>query len=225
MFEGPLTESIVKRAVQAGLVDIQLHNLRNWTTDHHRTTDDYPYGGGPGMVMKPEPIFRAVEEVVGASPEEREGIPVILMGPAGDLFTQRVAMELAKKPRIALICGHYEGVDERVRSHLATQELSIGDYVLSGGEIPAMVIVDAVTRLVPGVIDPESKQEESHTSGLLEYPDYPRPAVLRDMAVPEILLSGHHAAIARWRREQALERTRARRPDLTRLWEQQAEKT
>jgi tRNA (guanine37-N1)-methyltransferase len=218
MFAGPLTESIIKRAVARGLLRIELHDIRDWATDKHRTTDDYPYGGGAGMVMKPEPIFRAVEAVIGATPEERGDTPVILLGPAGETFTQGVAEELASVPRLALICGHYEGVDDRVRQHLATRELSIGDYVLSGGELPAMVIIDAVSRLVPGVIDAESKRDESHTSGLLEYPQYTRPAVFRDLSVPEVLLSGNHAAIERWRRERALERTQQARPDLAERW-------
>lgn len=218
MFEGPLTESILKRAAERGLINIAVHDVRGWATDKHRTTDDYPYGGGAGMVMKPEPIFRAVEEVVGATPEERGATPVFLLGPAGQVFTQRIAEELALLPRIALICGHYEGVDDRVRQALATHELSIGDYVLSGGELAAMVVVEAVARLVPGVIAAESRADESHTSGLLEYPHFTRPPVFRDMAVPDILLSGNHAAIDRWRQEQALQRTEAMRPDLARQW-------
>lgn len=223
MFNGPLTESIIKRAVQRGLLQIHIHDLRDYTTDRHRTTDDYPYGGGAGMVMKPEPIFQAVEEVVGASPEERSGTPVILLGPAGDVFHQAMAEELARLPRIALICGHYEGVDDRVQHGLATHELSIGDYVLSGGEIGAIVVVDVVARLVPGVIQAASKMDESHTSGLLEYPQYTRPAVFRDMAVPEILLSGNHASVDRWRREQAIVRTAERRPDLLEKWRKSQE--
>lgn len=218
MFEGPLSESIIRRASERGLLDIRVHDLRDWTTDKHRTTDDYPYGGGPGMVMKPEPIFRAVEDVVGTRERGDEAAPVILLDPAGERFTQSVAEELARLDRIALICGHYEGVDERVREHLATRELSIGDYVLSAGEIAAVVVVDAVARLVPGVIDIESKREESHTSGLLEYPQYTRPARFRDMSVPDILLSGDHGAVAKWRLERALERTRERRPDMAERW-------
>ena len=218
MFEGPLTESILKRAAERGLLSIFIHDLREWTTDRHRSTDDYPYGGGAGMVMKPEPIFRAVEAVTGPSPAERGDTPIILLGPAGEVFTQRVAEEFAELPRIALVCGHYEGVDDRVRQHLATRELSIGDYVLSGGEIPAMVVIDAVSRLVPGVIDAESKSDESHTSGLLEYPHYTRPALFRGMAVPEVLLSGNHAAIEMWRREQAVRRTEEARPEMARRW-------
>ncbi len=220
MFNGPLTESILKRAVQKGLLDIRLHDIRLWATDKHHTTDDYPYGGGAGMVMKPEPIFAAVEEVVGATREERGDTPIILLGPGGEVFNQRLAEDLARLPRLALICGHYEGVDERVREHLATRELSIGDYVLSGGEVAAMVVVDAVSRLVPGVIKAESRQDESHTSGLLEYPHYTRPAVFRDMPVPDVLIGGNHGAVDRWRREKALERTRRLRPDLVARWEE-----
>jgi tRNA (guanine37-N1)-methyltransferase len=169
--------------------------------------DDYPYGGGAGMVMKPDPLFSAVERVY-------ESGPIILMSPQGRVFTQAIARELAQQPRITLICGHYEGVDERVREHLCTDELSLGDFVLTGGELAALVIVDAVTRLLPGVLADGSTEEESHTAGLLEYPHYTRPPVFRGWAVPEMLLSGNHAAIARWRRKESLRRTRARRPDL-----------
>lgn len=214
MFAGPLSESILKRAAQKGLLDIRLHDLRNWTADKHRTTDDYPYGGGPGMVMKPEPIFAAIEDVLGNSPD----VPVILMDPGGERFSQRIAEELASLDRIAIVCGHYEGVDERVRERLITREISIGDYVLSGGEIASAVVVDAVSRLVPGVIDSQSRLEESHTSGLLEYPQYTRPATFRDMAVPEVLLSGNHAEIAKWRLRKAVERTRRQRPEMLERW-------
>jgi tRNA (guanine37-N1)-methyltransferase len=169
--------------------------------------DDYPYGGGAGMVMKPDPIFTAVERVY-------ESGPIILMSPQGRVFTQAIARELTQEPRVTLICGHYEGVDERVREHLATDELSLGDFVLTGGELAALVIVDAVTRLLPGVLAADSTEEESHTAGLLEYPHYTRPPDFRGWAVPEMLLSGNHAAIARWRRKESLRRTRARRPDL-----------
>lgn len=211
MFTGPLEESIIKRARERGIVSIYLHNLRDYATDRHRTTDDTPYGGGGGMVMKPEPIFAAVESILGGE----EGVPVILLTPQGRLFTQEVAMELARHPRLVLICGRYEGVDERVREHLVTDEISIGDYVLSGGELAAMVVIDAVTRLLPGVLgDPGAVFEDSHARGLLEYPHYTRPAVFRGWEVPEVLRSGDHAAIARWRREQALRRTWERRPDL-----------
>ncbi len=212
MFESPFAESIIRRAINAGLIEIHTHNIRDYATDKHRTTDDYPFGGGSGMVMKPEPIFAAVESVLGV-PLPKD-VPIILMSPSGRTFTHAVAKELAQYARIALICGHYEGVDERVREHLCTDAISIGDYVLTGGEIPAMVIVDAVSRLVPGVLPPEVTEEESHASGLLEYPHYTRPAEFRGWRVPDVLLSGNHAAIARWRREQAEARTRARRQAL-----------
>ncbi len=218
-FEGVFSVSIVKRAVESGLVSIAVHNIRDYATDKHHLTDDYPYGGGAGMVMKPEPIFAAVEAVL-ERPEttvftSKEGkVPIILLSPQGRLFNQKVAEELAQHQRLALICGHYEGIDERVRQYLATDELSIGDYVLTGGEVAAMVVVDAVTRLIPGVLDASSTAEESHAAGLLEYPQYTRPPEFRGHAVPEILLSGHHGAIARWRRQEALRRTLLRRPDL-----------
>jgi tRNA (guanine37-N1)-methyltransferase len=207
MFRGPLDESILARAQARGLLEIALHNPRDTTTDRHHIVDDYPYGGGAGMVMKPDPVFAAVEAVYA-------GGPIILLGPAGRVFTQAVARELAGEEHISLICGHYEGVDERVREHLATDELSIGDYVLTGGELAAMVVVDAVSRLLPGVLAEDSTVEESHTGGLLEYPQYTRPAEYRGWKVPDVLLSGNHAAVARWRRKQALRRTRARRPEL-----------
>ena len=215
MFEGVFSESIVKRAMEAGLVSIAIHNIRDYTSDKHRTTDDTPYGGGGGMIMKPEPIFAAVEDILGLEAGQRPEVPVILLTPQGRLFTQEVARELASHQRLVLICGHYEGVDERVRQYLATDEISIGDYVLTGGEIPAMVVVDAVTRLLPGVLGYSgAASEDSHASGLLEYPHYTRPRIFRGWAVPEVLLSGDHAKIARWRREQALRRTFERRPDL-----------
>ncbi len=213
MFRGPLDESILKRARERGLIEIALHNPRDVTTDRHHVVDDYPYGGGAGMVMKPEPIFAAVERVQ-AIPAIHVGGPIILLSPQGRLFTQEVARALAGEPRITLLCGHYEGVDERIREHLATDELSIGDYVLTGGELAAMVVVDAVARLVPGVLAPSSTEEESHTTGLLEYPHYTRPPEFRGWRVPDILLGGNHAAVARWRRKEALRRTRKRRPDL-----------
>lgn len=262
---GPyLQTSILKRARQRGLVAIELHNIRDWTTDRHHVTDDEPYGGGGGMVMKPEPIFAAVESVLGAPPV----CPLILLTPQGRLFSQAIARELAepvmaypangiptrerpvgdipvlgsshwssetlaggsgKEPeidaagesdeiaihRLALLCGRYEGVDERVRSNLVSDEISIGDYVLTGGELAAMVVIDAVSRLIPGVLgDPDGPWDDSHASGLLEYPHYTRPPEFRDCKVPEVLLSGDHARVARWRREQALLRTWQRRPDL-----------
>ena len=207
MFQGPLTESILARARAQGLVTIALHNPRDWTTDRHHVVDDYPYGGGAGMVMKPEPLFAAVEAV-------HQGGPIILLSPRGRVFTQSIAHELAAEPRVTLLCGHYEGMDERIHEHLATAELSIGDYVLTGGELAAMVVVDAVARLVPGVLAPGSTDEESHTAGLLEYPHYTRPAEFRGWRVPDVLLSGHHGQVARWRRKEALRRTQALRPDL-----------
>lgn len=207
MFQGPFTESILKRAQERGLLELALHNIRDATTDKHHVVDDYPYGGGVGMVMKPEPIFAAVEAVY-------QGGPIILMTPQGRLFNQQIARELAQEPRLTLLCGHYEGVDERVCQHLVTDELSIGDYVLTGGELAAMVVVDAVARLIPGVLSQGSPDEESHSTPLLEYPHYTRPAEFRGWRVPDILLSGHHEQIARWRRKQALKRTRQRRPDL-----------
>ncbi len=207
MFEGPFSESILKRAQEKGLLSIDLHNIRDVTTDRHHIVDDYPYGGGAGMVMKPEPIFTAVESVY-------KGGPIILLTPQGRLFNQEIARELAREPRITLICGHYEGVDERVREHLVTDELSIGDYVLTGGELAAMVVVDAVSRLIPGVLASGSTEEESHSNNLLEYPQYTRPPEFRGWRIPDILLSGHHEQIARWRRKESLRRTRQRRPDL-----------
>lgn len=211
MFSGPLDESILRRAIERGLATVALHDIRDYGVGRHRSVDDTPYGGGAGMVMAAPPIFEAVEAVL---PAERAAIPIILMTPSGETFNQRIAEELSQLERIAIICGRYEGVDQRVRDHLVTRELSIGDYILTGGELPAMVVIDAVVRLLPGVIDPASLAEESFASGLLEYPQYTRPAEYRGWRVPEILLSGHHAEIARWRREQAEALTRARRPDL-----------
>ncbi len=211
VFEPYLSISILGKAREKGLLDVRLHNIRDWATDKHRTVDDEPYGGGGGMIMKPEPIFAAVEDVLGRPPSA----PVILLTPQGRRFTQEVARELAQYPRLALICGRYEGVDERVRRYLATDEISIGDYVLTGGELPALVIIDAVARLIPGVLgDPDAPGEDSFAEGLLEYPHYTRPPVFRGWKVPDVLRSGDHARIARWRREQALKRTWERRPDL-----------
>jgi tRNA (guanine37-N1)-methyltransferase len=212
LFSGVFEESILRRAREAGLVSIQVHNIRDYATGRHRITDDTPYGGGGGMIMKPEPLFAAVEALLG---EEQGRVPVILLTPKGRLFSHTVARELSRQRRLLLICGRYEGVDERVHQHLATDEISIGDYVLSGGEIPAMVLVDAVTRLIPGTLGETSAPfEDSHAEGLLEYPHYTRPPVFRGYAVPEVLLSGNHAEITRWRRQQALRRTWERRPDL-----------
>jgi len=209
MFAGPLDESIIKRARQAGLLDLALHQLRDWTHDPHKTVDDRPFGGGPGMLLKPEPIFEAVESLA------RENTRVILLSPSGRKFDQRVARELAQQEHLLLVTGHYEGFDERIRESLADDELSIGDYVLTNGALPVMVIIDAVTRLLPGVLgDEASANEESFSHGLLEYPQYTRPAEFRGMKVPDVLVSGHHAEIDRWRLEQARSRTKERRPDL-----------
>lgn len=210
MFEGIFDLSIMKRAIDQKLVGIGLHNIRDYTHDKHHTADDYPYGGGAGMVLKPEPIFEAVESI-----EKKAGTPIILLSPQGRLFTQRVAQELASHSQLILICGHYEGVDDRVREHLTSDEISIGDYVLSGGELAAMVVIDGVFRLVPGVLGSEaSPLDDSHVGGLLEYPQYTRPPQYRGWPVPEVLLSGNHAQISRWRREQAIRRTLEQRPEL-----------
>jgi tRNA (guanine37-N1)-methyltransferase len=217
LFTGVFEESIVKRAIESDFVSIVLHDIRTYALDKHHITDDEPYGGGGGMVMKAEPIFRAVETVLeGRMPQDRDDpSQVILLSPVGRLFNQAIARELAAKERLLLICGRYEGVDERVREHLATDEISIGDYVLSGGEIPAMVLVEAITRLLPGALgDPLAAAKDSHAAGLLEHPHYTRPADFRGWQVPEVLLSGNHAGIRRWRRQQALLRTYERRPDL-----------
>ena len=236
MFPGVLGASIFKRAAEAGHVQVRLHNIRHYTLDKHHTADDYPYGGGAGMVMKAEPLFRAAEWVysltdappgismyepppealVGEVPSIPEGssFPVILMSPRGRLLNHSVATELALQQRVILICGHYEGVDERVHSHLVTDEISIGDYVLTGGELAAMVVADAIARLVPGVLSEGSAEDESHAAGLLEYPQYTRPATFRGMDVPPVLLSGHHAQVAAWRRREAIRHTLHHRPDL-----------
>jgi tRNA (guanine37-N1)-methyltransferase len=211
---GALGESMMRRAQDAGLLTLRTHQIREHTTDRHRTTDDSPFGGGPGMVMKCEPLFACAEAALG-HPLPAD-VPRILLCPQGRPFTQSIARELARLPRFALICGHYEGVDERVREHLATDEISIGDYVLTNGALAAAVVIDAVVRLIPGVLgDDTSSADESHSaSALLEYPQYTRPAEFRGWKVPDILLSGDHGRIAQWRREQSLARTRARRPDL-----------
>ncbi len=212
MFRGPFEESIVKRAVEKGIVQIFLHDIRDYASDKHRTVDDYPFGGGQGMLMKPEPLFAAVEDVQGQAAERG---PIVLLTPQGRLFDQEVAVELARQERLIVICGHYEGVDARVHEHLATDEISIGDYVLSGGELAAMVVVDAVVRQIPGALgSPLSSADDSFAQGLLEHPQYTRPAEFRGMSVPEVLLSGNHGEIARWRRQQSLLRTARRRPDL-----------
>jgi len=212
MFSGPFDESIIKRAADAGLVEIRLHDIREWATGRHKVADDYPYGGGPGMVMKPEPVFEATEAVLEMSPARG---PIILMTPVGRTFDHDMALELAGERRLVFLCGHYEGFDARVHEHLATQEISIGDYVLSGGEIAAMAVVDAVVRHLPGALGcAESVEEESFAEGLLEAPHYTRPPEYRGWEVPEVLLSGHHAEVEKWRRRQNLLLTARRRPDL-----------
>lgn len=211
VFNPYLQASILQRAQENSLVEFHIHNIRDWTTDKHHTTDDEPYGGGGGMVMKAEPIFNAVEGVLGTPPD----CPVILMTPQGRVFTQEVAHELSQQPRLAFLSGRYEGLDERVRHHLVTDEISIGDYVLTGGELPALVMIDAITRLLPGTLgDAEAPQKDSHASGLLEHPHYTRPADFRGWNVPEILRSGNHALVDQWRHEESLRRTWERRPEL-----------
>lgn len=211
MFEGPLTESILKRAQEMGALEVVLHDIREYTSDRHHTADDTPYGGGGGMIMKPEPVVRAIE---ASLPPDRD-FPVIYTSPTGRVFTQAIAEEFADYERIALLCGRYEGIDERVRQLVITDEISIGDYVLTGGELAAMVIIDAVTRLLPGVLgDPEAPDKDSHATGLLEHPHYTRPPEFRGLSVPDVLLSGHEAKIQQWRRQESLRRTWKHRPDL-----------
>ena len=212
MVEAGLADGVVSRGIERGLVDVQVYDLRDYTADRHRSVDDVPYGGGPGMVMKPEPLARAVDAI-----RARRGAPeaVVLLSPQGRPFTQAEAVRLSRLPHLVLLCGRYEGVDERVRTAVATDELSIGDYVLSGGELPALVIVDAVARLIPGVVgDEDSVAGDSFSRGLLDYPHYTRPAEFRDWKVPDVLISGHHGEIRKWRKRQALELTLLRRPDL-----------
>jgi len=215
MVQAPLAEGIVARAIAAGVIDVRVHDLRDFTTDRHRVVDDMPFGGGPGMVLKPEPLFAAVEAIV-AQRGDAGGRGVVLTSPDGERLTHAVAARLSALEHLVLLCGRYEGVDERVREHLATEAISIGDYVLSGGELPALVIVDAVARLVPGVVgDAASVAGDTFArDGLLDFPQYTRPADFRGHGVPPVLLSGHHAEIEKWRRQQALERTRRHRPDL-----------
>ena len=210
VFQSIFSFGIFQRAIEQKLVSIALHNIRDYTHDKHHTVDDYPYGGGAGMVLKPEPIFEAVESIKG-----EHDVPLILLTPQGRLFCQQIAQELSTYRRLILICGHYEGVDERVSEHLVTDEISIGDYVLSGGEPAAVVVIDAVVRLLPGVLgSAESLLDDSHVGGRLEYSQYTRPPVFRGWSVPEVLLSGNHAQIAEWRHEQAIRRTMKRRPEL-----------
>jgi tRNA (guanine37-N1)-methyltransferase len=212
MFRGPFDESIVKRAVDSGLVSIHLHDIREWADDKHKTVDDYPYGGGPGMVLKADVLFAAAEAVLDLAPQRE---PVVLLTPIGRRLTDAVVAALAANERLVLLCGHYEGFDARVHDHLATEEISIGDFVMSGGELAAMVLVDAVVRRLPGALgSPQSATEESFAAGLLEAPHYTRPPEFRGWAVPEVLTSGNHEEVARWRRRQNLLLTARRRPDL-----------
>jgi tRNA (guanine37-N1)-methyltransferase len=209
IFEGPLRESLLGKAIQAGLVDVRVRDLRDFATDPHRQVDDEPYGGGPGMVLKAEPVFRAMESL-GEGPKR-----IILLSPAGRRLDQDLVRELAAEPWLVLVCGRYEGVDERVVEALPAEEISIGDYVLSGGELPALVVLEAVSRLLPGVVGrEESLREESFEAGILDHPHYTRPSEFRGLSVPEVLLSGDHARIAEWRRRAALEKTKRNRPDL-----------
>ena len=214
MFDSPMSESIIARAVERQLVEINIHDIRDYTTDRHRSVDDYPYGGGYGMVMKPEPIFDAVSGV-RASAALDDATPIILLTPQGEPLTQPIVERLSAHDDLVLICGRYEGVDERVRRDLATCEISVGDYVLSGGELAAMIVIDAVTRLIPGSVGSiESTQNDSFATGLLQFPQYTRPADFRGKRVPDVLLSGNHAEIAQWRKRESLRRTLHRRPDL-----------
>ncbi len=211
IFPPYLDSSILSHARQRGLIEVRVHNIRDYTHDRHHTTDDVPYGGGGGMVMKPEPVFEAIESILGAPAR----CPVVLLTPQGRVFNHAVAAELAQHDQLALLCGRYEGVDERIRLHLVSHEISIGDYVLTGGELPALILIDAVARLLPGVLgDPTGAADDSHASGLLEYPHYTRPPEFRGWKVPEVLLSGNHAQIEKWRRAQSLSRTWKKRPDL-----------
>jgi tRNA (guanine37-N1)-methyltransferase len=211
VFEPYLKSSILEKAQENNLIDVHIHNIRDWTTDKHHVTDDTPYGGGGGMVMKAPPIFNAVEAILGSPP----ACPLIMMTPQGRSFTYKVAQELAELPRLGILCGRYEGIDERVREFLVTDQISIGDYVLTGGELPALIMIDAVSRFIPGVLgDPGGALDDSFTLGMLEYPHYTKPEEYRGWHVPEVLLSGNHAEIARWRKEQSLLRTKLHRPDL-----------
>jgi tRNA (guanine37-N1)-methyltransferase len=220
VFPSYLETSILKRARDRNLIDVRVHNIRDYTHDKHHVTDDTPYGGGGGMVMKPEPVFEALETVLGLNPPPSPpmpgaNIPIILLTPQGRVFKQSIAKELSAYPHIALLCGRYEGIDERIREHLVTDEISIGDYVLTGGEIPALILIDAISRLLPNVLgDPTGAEDDSHAMGLLEYPHYTRPPEFRGWQAPEVLLSGDHAKIDKWRRQQALERTFRKRPDM-----------
>jgi tRNA (guanine37-N1)-methyltransferase len=220
MFQGPFHESIVGRAVERDIVNIYIHNIRDYTHDKHRTADDYPFGGGGGMVLKPEPLFLAVEDVRSLIKAEHgqqraKEVKVILLSPQGEVVTQEIVVDLTSNRDTIFICGHYDGVDERVREHLIDREISIGDYVLSGGEIPAMVMVDALVRLIPGAVgDTKSLEDDSHSSGLIQFPQYTRPSEYRGWEVPPVLLSGNHQQVQWWRRQQSIRRTMRQRPDL-----------
>lgn len=214
MFDGPLSEGILARAISGGLISVERHDFRRFATDRHGTVDDYPFGGGPGMVLKPDPLFAAVDDLRERG-EVDDATPVVLLTPQGTRFEQSIAEDLVRSERLVLICGRYEGVDERVRQHLATRELSVGDYVISGGELAALIVIDSVSRLVPGVVGTEgATEDDSHTSGLLQFPQYTRPATFRGWSAPDVLLSGDHARVAAWRRRESLSRTLARRPDM-----------
>lgn len=211
VFEPYLSASILARAREKQIIEVAVHDIRSYTTDRHHVTDDTPYGGGGGMVMKPEPVFSAIESVLGSPPS----CPVIFLTPQGRVFNQQVAIELSQIPHLAFLCGRYEGIDERIREHLITDQISLGDFVVTGGELPALVIIDAISRLLPGVLgDPEGAWDDSHASGLLEYPHYTRPPEFRGWTVPEVLLSGNHAQIEKWRRKQSIIRTYQKRPDM-----------
>jgi tRNA (guanine37-N1)-methyltransferase len=216
IFPPYLDNSIMKRARERDLIRVNVYNIRDYTHDKHHTTDDTPYGGGGGMVMKPDPIFEAIESVIGLdAPFDQVPVPIILLTPQGRVFNQKIAQELSQHPRIVLLCGRYEGIDERIREHLVTDEISIGDYVLTGGELPALILIDAISRLLPDVLgDPTGAQDDSHAMGLLEYPHYTRPPEFRGWKIPDVLLTGAHAKIDKWRREQALLRTFNKRPDM-----------
>ena len=220
VFEPYLRSSILLRAQENRLISVRVHNIRDFTHDRHHTTDDVPYGGGGGMVLKPEPVFEAVETVLGLGEGQPTACPIILLTPQGRVFSQAIAAELSRQPRIALVCGRYEGVDERIRLQLATDEISIGDYVLTGGELPALIVVDAVARLLPGALgDPDGAVTDSHSDGLLEHPHFTRPPEFHGLRVPDVLMSGDHSKINKWRRQESLRRTFERRPDLLRLAE------
>ncbi len=211
IFEPYLSASILARAREKQLIEVSVHDIRSYTTDRHHVTDDTPYGGGGGMVMKPEPVFTTVEAVLGSPPS----CPVIFLTPQGRVFNQQIAIELSQMPHLAFLCGRYEGIDERIRKHLVTDQISLGDFVVTGGELPALTMIDAISRLLPGVLgDPEGAWDDSHASGLLEYPHYTRPPDFRGWTVPEILLSGNHAQIEKWRRQQSIIRTYLQRPDM-----------